>query len=196
MIDQLRVRLCAHLPRRIEPIPGFRASAVLVPLLLRPAGPTLLLIERGEGLAAHAGQIAFPGGKLDPDDADLVSCALREAEEEVALPRGAVEVLGVLDQVPTPSQFVITPVVGLVAEPPALAAQAAEVAAMFEVSLASLADPKHYEHQGVREWMGIRYDMHAYHAGGRTIWGATARVLHQLLGLVDPRERESAAPRS
>ena len=185
MIEALRARLGgAHAPSRIEPpLPGFRASAVLVPVLVRPGGPTLLFIERGGGLAAHAGQIAFPGGKLDPEDSDLVACALREAEEEVALPRGAVEVLGVLDEVPTPSQFVITPVVGLVAAPPALEAQVAEVAAMFEVPLAALADPRHYVHQGVHEWMGIRYEMHAYRAGARMIWGATGRMLHQLLGL-------------
>ncbi len=185
MIDLLRARVAAHVPRRIEPpLAGFRASAVLVPVLVRLEGPTLLFIERGGGLAAHAGQVAFPGGKLDPGDADLVACALREADEEVALPPGAVEVLGVLDEVPTPSQFVITPVVGLVAAPPRLQAHAAEVAAMFEVPLDALADPRCYEHQGVREWMGIRYDMHAYRASGHTIWGATARMLHQLLGIV------------
>jgi len=185
VIDELRARLSAHVPRRIEPaLPGFRASAVLIPILVRLEGPTLLFIERGGGLAAHAGQVAFPGGKLDPEDRDLVACALREADEEVALPPASVEVMGQLDEVPTPSQFVITPVVGLVDAPPPLSGHPAEVAAMFEVPLDALADPRCYENQGVREWMGIRYDMHAYRASGRTIWGATARMLHQLLAIV------------
>jgi 8-oxo-dGTP pyrophosphatase MutT (NUDIX family) len=186
VLPTLRTALAQLSPRRVPgALAGFRQAAVLVPVLLRPDGPSVLLTERAGELRAHAGQIAFPGGKLEADDPDLETCALREAEEEVGLPRTHVELIGRLDEVPTPSMYVITPVVGIVDAPPAWVPQAIEVAAIFEVPIAALREPGVYVHQGTREWAGIRYEMHAYQAGDRLIWGATARVLWQLLALAE-----------
>src|SRR5207245_6296875 len=110
---------------------GFRPAAVLVPLVARAGGLALLLTERTADLPSHAGQVSFPGGKMDAADADAAACALREAEEELGLPAHSAEVLGGLDDVPTPTGFVISPVVGLLATDPPLRPNPAEVAASF-----------------------------------------------------------------
>lgn len=154
-------------------------AAVLVPLVARP-GPTLLLTQRTSHLANHSGQIAFPGGKVDPTDRDVVDAALREAEEEVGLARDYVQVLGTLPVYTTGSAFVVTPVVALVQPGFTLAPNAGEVADVFEVPLSFLLNPANhrrhaFEAQGVRrEWFSMPYQ----EAGiERFIWGATAGML-------------------
>lgn len=166
-------------------------AAVLLPLVERPAGLTVLLTERTQNLSTHSGQVAFPGGKVDPEDSGAVAAALREAEEEVALPRSFVEVIGELPVYVTGTQFIITPVVGLVRPGFALRPNPAEVASAFEVPLAFLMNPAHHQRHRlqwegqVREWFAMPYAEQVQAAAGagepapveRYIWGATAGML-------------------
>jgi len=160
-----------------------RQAAVLVPIVLHsPAqgGPTILLTERTAHLSSHAGQIAFPGGKVDATDADASAAALREAWEEVGLARKYVQVIGQLPVYVTGTAFVVTPVVALVQPGFTLVHQPEEVADAFEVPLAFLMNPAHhrrhaFEWEGVqREWFSMPYtDAHSE----RFVWGATAGIL-------------------
>lgn len=155
-------------------------AAVLVPLVLRPAGLTVLLTERTAHLSTHSGQVAFPGGRSDPTDADAAATALREAWEEVGLAPSQVEVLGSLPDYTTGSGYRVTPVVGLVPPDAGLAPNAAEVAAVFEVPLAWLMQPANHRHhlwqdEGVeRRWISMPYRDGPEE---RYIWGATAAML-------------------
>lgn len=157
-------------------------ASVLVPIVLRPR-PTVLLTQRTGHLSTHSGQIAFPGGKHDPTDVDLVATALREAHEEVGLHSRYVQVLGSLPEYVTGSAFVITPVVALVREGFSLARNTNEVDDVFEVPLEFLMNPANhrwhrFEAQGVRrEWISMPFqDGDAE----RFIWGATAGMLRNL----------------
>lgn len=157
-------------------------AAVLVPIVLREQ-PTVLLTQRSAGLSTHSGQVAFPGGKRDPDDASAEATALREAHEEIGLEARHVEVLGRLPTYVTGSAFVITPVVALVRPPPRYFPNPGEVEALFEVPLSFLLNPAHHERhallwQGVeREWFAMPYQDGAHQ---RYIWGATAGMLRNL----------------
>jgi 8-oxo-dGTP pyrophosphatase MutT (NUDIX family) len=140
LLRAVRTALAARPPRRLA-VPGFRAAAVLVPLLSRPAGPTVLFTRRTELVPHHKGEISFPGGGLEPGE-DAVAAALREAEEEVGLPPSLVEVVGILDDVPSIAGYVVTPVVAAVREAPEVFGAAAfEVLEPFELPLARLLDP-------------------------------------------------------
>jgi 8-oxo-dGTP pyrophosphatase MutT (NUDIX family) len=135
-----RAALAARPPRPIV-VPGFRPAAVLVPLLARPEGPTVLFTRRTESVPHHKGEISFPGGGRAPGE-EAIAAALREADEEVGLAPGGVEVLGTLDDVPSIARYVVTPVVAAIAEPPEVFRPAAfEVSEPFEVPLARLLDP-------------------------------------------------------
>lgn len=170
-------------------------AAVLVPLVLRPQGLSVLLTERTANLSNHSGQVAFPGGRIDAGDADAVHAALRETREEVGLDSGFVDVLGQLPAYVTGTQFIVTPVVALVHTGFALQANPHEVAQAFEVPLAFLMDPAHHHRHrfewdgGVREWFSMPYREPAApadRAGAATpgaehfIWGATAGMLRNL----------------
>ena len=154
-------------------------AAVLVPLVARPE-PTLLLTLRTSHLSSHSGQIAFPGGKVDETDADVVDAALREAEEEVGLTRDFVQVLGTLPIYTTGTAFIITPVVAWVQPGFTLVPNAGEVADVFEVPLSFILNPAHhrrhaFEFEGVRrEWFSMPWQDGATE---RYIWGATAGML-------------------
>lgn len=154
-------------------------AAVLVPIVLRER-PTVLLTERTAHLSTHSGQVAFPGGRADPGDANPAATALREAWEEVGLQARSVEVLGTLPTYVTGSAFIITPVVGLVQPDCALRPNPYEVADVFEVPLDFLLDPSHHERHAF-ERDGIRREWFAmpYQDGDRSryIWGATAGML-------------------
>ena len=183
-LPSLRQAIAAR-PRETFAMDGFRSSAVLVPILVEPAQPDrLIFIVRDPGMRAHAGQVAFPGGARDAGDADLVDTAIREAREELGIEARRDQVLGMLDDVPTPTGFVITPVVASVQGPVELAPSKGEVAEAFLAELARLADPAAHSDAGEREWMGVRYAMHQYTWEPWNIWGATARILHQLLELL------------
>jgi 8-oxo-dGTP pyrophosphatase MutT (NUDIX family) len=166
-----------------------QAAAVLVAIVAREH-PTVLLTLRTEHLSTHSGQIAFPGGKMDASDAAIEDTALREAEEEIGLPRESAEVLGCLPLYETGTAFIVTPVVALVA-PGHLRLQPNphEVADVFEVPLSFLMNPAHHrrhcvEWQGQpRAWFSMPYlqeDAGAAHPLERFIWGATAGMLRNL----------------
>lgn len=158
-------------------------AAVLVPLVMHDI-PSLLLTERGQHLSSHSGQIAFPGGRCDDTDRDVVHTALREAEEEIGLPASHVEVLGTLPVYVTGSAYIVTPVVALVQPGFALQPNPDEVADVFEVPLEFLMDPaNHRRHKalfdgGERQWLSMPWS--GQPPQERYIWGATAGMLRNL----------------
>lgn len=159
--------------------PGPRKpAAVLVGIIERP-DPTILLTQRTSHLPSHAGQIAFPGGKIDAGDASPLAAALREAEEEVGLDRRFVEPIGYLDPYQTTTGFRIVPVVGLVAPDHDLTANPHEVADLFEVPLSFLMNPHNHERHS-REFRGASRQYYAMPFGERYIWGATAGMIRRL----------------
>ena len=161
-------------------------AAVLVPIVMREQ-PTVLLTERTKHLSNHSGQIAFPGGKADKEDADASATALREAEEEIGLDPALVDVLGVLPHYVTGTAFIITPVIALVQPGFALSPNGYEVADVFEVPLEFLMNPSHhrrhaFEWEGVRrEWFSMPYQDKS---AQRFIWGATAGMLRNFYRLL------------
>jgi 8-oxo-dGTP pyrophosphatase MutT (NUDIX family) len=194
--------LAARPPRRVE-VDGFRRAAVLVPVLSRPEGPTLLFTRRTELVTRHRGEISFPGGHVEAGEAP-VQAALREAREEVALDPASVELAGELDERPTVTSYVVSPWVGLVRDPPRrFTGDRREVDEIFEVPLQRLLEPgmprgewwdlddlppgapvrrlddrppEEVDREGrrFRVWF---FDV----APDRIIWGFTARVLKELL---------------
>lgn len=183
-----RARLAARTRREVPPGPLIKA-AVLLPLLDR-GEPYVAFAKRTDRVGHHRGQISFPGGVIDPGDATPLEAALRECEEEVALPRAAVEPLGMLDDTETfATRFVITPFVGLVREPPAWRPDGDEIEKVIEIPLAALMADGCFR---VEEWErdGVRRDVYFFDYRGDTVWGATARILKQFLdvlrGTADP----------
>ena len=161
------------------PSTELRPAAVLVPLIEHADGMSVLLTQRTPHLTAHAGQISFPGGRIEQDDPDEVAAALREAEEEVGLPRDRVTVAGRLDTYLTGTGFEITPIVGIIAPPYPLSIDPFEVAEAFEVPLSYVLDDRN--HQRVeRESAGRRQAFFVLPYQGRNIWGATAGILVNL----------------
>ncbi len=151
-------------------------AAVLVPLVNRPEGLQVLLTQRSAELPDHPGQISFPGGRVEPDDASAAAAALREAAEEVGLPPAQVSVLGHLADYETVTGYRVTPVVGWVEPPFELTPDPVEVADVFEVPLAFLLDPAHQQRH-FRMLGALRRDFWAIPYGDRYIWGATAAML-------------------
>ena len=186
LADRLRARLArtAALPPvvgtddRIEPGARATPAAVLAAIVDRPE-PTLLLTKRDERLRNHPGQVAFPGGRADPTDADAVATALREAHEEIALAPHAVEVLGTDAAYHTGSGFLITPVIGVIAPDLPLRACEIEVADIFEVPLAWLLDPANrVRHEA--EWNGRLHRFWEFPSRPHAIWGVTAALVVNL----------------
>ncbi len=176
----LRERLSQPPPQQLE-LEGNRASAVLIPLLRRPDGPTLLMVRKSAQLRKHAGQVAFPGGALDAGES-ATAAALREAWEEIGLRPERVAIVGALDDERTyVTDFHIRPVVGWVAEPPAeWQLDAGEIDSVMEISLAELlaTEPCSWlEFTALRRtWRIPRWEF----GGDRVVWGASARILHGL----------------
>ena len=158
---------------------GATPAAVLVPIIARPGGFTVLFTRRTTQLKAHSGQVSFPGGRSEPGDPSPQHTALREAQEEIGLPASRVEVLGQLPEYNTRTGFRVTPVVGLIQPPLEVVPDAREVDEVFEVPLAFLLEPANYR----RESRQIGARMASYYViehHGRTIWGATAGMLVNL----------------
>ncbi|MFM9844034.1 MAG: CoA pyrophosphatase [Dongiaceae bacterium] len=167
----------------IEPKRPLTRAAVLVPLVDRQEGLTVLLTKRTDHLHDHAGQVSFPGGRIDEGDADAVAAALREAEEEVGLPRDRVEIVGRLDTYITRTGFEVTPVIGLVDPPPSFAPDPFEVAEVFEVPLAFIAEPGNAQRQS-REFQGRTRYFYVFPWQSQFIWGATAGMLVNLADIL------------
>ncbi len=142
--------------------------------------PRLVLTVRTDQLQAHAGQVAFPGGRSDPGDGDALATALRESEEEIGLDRALVKPLGYLDRFETISGYCITPVVARIAADARLYPAPAEVAEVFEVPLAFLLEPANLRRYTM-EFRGHARPMVEFVHGGHRIWGATAAMLYNLL---------------
>jgi 8-oxo-dGTP pyrophosphatase MutT (NUDIX family) len=182
LVARTRARLPARARRVVPPGPLIRA-AVLVPIVDR-GEPVLVFAQRSDRVGQHAGQISFPGGRIDAGDRDDLHAALREAEEEVGLPPSAVEPLGALDDTETfATQFVITPWVGVVRAPVVWRPDGHEIDTVIEVPVAALLARGCFR---VERWArnGVTRDVYFYDYQGTTIWGATARILKQYLDLV------------
>lgn len=156
-----------------------KPAAVLVPIVARGSSATILLTKRASALRRHAGQVAFPGGRIDPEDESPLAAALREAEEEIGLDRTVVTPIGYLDVYLTHSGYRILPLVALVTPPFALVRNPDEVEEAFEVPMEFLMEPaNHVQETRTRE--GISRVFYAMPYGERKIWGVTAGILHNL----------------
>ncbi len=169
-------------PGRSLNLPGLvlRESAVLVPLFLRAGVPHLLFTKRPSTLRTHAGQISFPGGRRDREDPTPLHTALRETEEELGIDRTGIQVLGLLDEIPTLTEFRIAPFVGVIPGDGRYRPSVEEIDEIIEVPvthLLTLAGPRIEQHP-VR---GKLRDVYYYDYGKHVIWGATARILRDLL---------------
>jgi 8-oxo-dGTP pyrophosphatase MutT (NUDIX family) len=182
-VDELDLaeRLRAALDPSPDPAlgPGDRLAAVLVPLVGGPE-PALIFTRRAAGLSRHPGEIAFPGGLVDEADVGLAEAALREAEEEIGLDRDLPRILGALPAVHTSvSGILVVPFVGMLGERPRLRIDAGEIAEVFDAPVRWLLEveaERTWERPDGRRWTGWVYEVQ-----GRTIWGATARMVHELL---------------
>jgi 8-oxo-dGTP pyrophosphatase MutT (NUDIX family) len=200
-LAELKRRLDAALarrPRRIAARSDLISAAVLVPVTAGPGGaggpagagePHILFSKKSDAVPHHKGQFAFPGGIVEPRDGSRIETALREAWEEIRLPADAVEVLGLLDDTETrATQFVITPVVGIVTRPVAFQPDGREIERVIEVPLRTLRDPGIFRTE-LWERGGEEHQVHFYDVSVEdVIWGATARILKQFLDIVDGRE--------
>lgn len=162
--------------------PQHRRACVLIPLIRNGAGWSILFTKRSENLASHSGQIAFPGGSVEPDES-LEDAAIREAEEEVGIPRAQVELIGRLDDVITHSGFLVAPFVGVIHENVDYVIQEAEVVEVFEVPIEALLDVRNPEVRYV-PFRRKEYPAYFYHHGRHEIWGLTGRMLKAFLDLV------------
>lgn len=154
-------------------------AAVLIPIVSRREGPSVLLTQRSAGLRTHSAQIAFPGGRVDAVDGSPLITALRETEEEIGLSRERIQTLGFLDAYLTGTGYRIVPVVALVEPPFSLTLNAHEVDDTFETPLSFLLDPANHRREG-REWKGLYRTYYAMPFGDRYIWGATAGMIRNL----------------
>ncbi|SEL84490.1 CoA pyrophosphatase [Halomonas daqiaonensis] len=177
MLENLRERLQAHRPRRV----GLRLpeAAVLLPIVDR-SEPTLLFTRRADHLNTHRGQVAFPGGKREPQDADLLATALRESLEEIALPPERVELLGRLSDVVSLHGLRVTPWVGLIPPDLPLVPDPNELDTIFEVPLSHFLEDQR-THTDVIRVDGRDYYVPSYHTDGHVIWGLSAMMLVELL---------------
>lgn len=172
---------------------GHRSAGVLLLLDVRDPRIPLLFLERSAHLRHHAGQIGFPGGVDEDADASIVDTALREAREEAGIPADAVEVIGLLPPFMTAtSDRWLTPVVGLQRNAIALTPDPGEVARLFTLSLADLADAPHSVRRLERD--GLSRDVHFYEVGSNTVWGVTAAIVSELLERIE-RVRGGAVQR-
>jgi 8-oxo-dGTP pyrophosphatase MutT (NUDIX family) len=184
VFSQLRQQLEAAPPKRLgSPLRSLRESAVLVPLFLLENELHTLFTKRPDSLRHHGGQISFPGGIREPTDASPLQTALRETQEEIGLPADRVVVLGALDEVQTITQFSILPFVGEIPSHFLYQIQLREVEAVIEAPVRRLLDPAIHRVER-RRVMNEEHEIYFYEYGPHLIWGATARILRNLLELL------------
>ncbi|MBF9029425.1 CoA pyrophosphatase [Rhodobacterales bacterium HKCCE3408] len=196
-IDAARVRAALDRPARptsdydLNPdvsLPAgrkLRPAAVLIAVDEAGARPSVILTKRASHLKHHPGQIALPGGKIDPDDDGPVAAALREAREEIGLPDGAAEILGELDSHETVTSYSVTPILARIATPFDTVPEPGEVDEVFRVPLSFLMTPANYRIER-RRWRGVWRQFYVVPWGPYYIWGATARILKALADRVEP----------
>ena len=153
-----------------------KPAGVLVPIMERAEGMTVLLTQRSPDLKHHAGQASFPGGRMEPHDTDVRVTALRETHEEVGIAPDHIDVIGYLQAMPTITGFAVTPVVGLVRDPVELTIDRTEVDYTFEIPLDFLLDERN-DRLVEREWEGRRFCLREFHFDRERVWGATAYMI-------------------
>jgi len=173
--------------REESALPNDKPAAVLVPIVDRTGGLTVLFTQRTTHLKAHAGQVSFPGGRAEPGDASAEFTALREAQEEIGLPPARVEVIGSLPDYHTRTGYVVTPIIGVLSPPLELVPDPQEVAEIFEVPLAFLLDPANHR-RASRVWQGRTVQFYEMPFENRYIWGATAGMIVNLYRHLAPEE--------
>lgn len=182
-MERLRLRLAERASRRLS-FAEHRPAAVAV-LLRDIAGHThVTLTQRSPMLRAYSGQIAFPGGVRDPDDASPIATALRESKEEIGVDPAWVRILGLMDDEITSTGFIITPVVAELVALPRYMPNPAEVAQVFEAPVTAFSDPSIAEYLGERTVQGVHYRVRAYPYLEHRVQGITARILEQLSELI------------
>lgn len=189
-------RFFGRLRRALSPVagaeplpPGLRSAGVLVPLRTAGGEVSVVLAQRTERVPHHKGQVCFPGGSRDPGDRDLLATALRESEEELGIRPGDVTLLGSMDPVPTVTGFFIKPFVARIPDDARFLLNEFEVAEVFDAPLSVFADFPRYR-AAETTFLGKPYTVYFLDYGKRTIWGATARILHRLgeLAVTLPRQ--------
>lgn len=190
MVEALRRLLAMRTGKHSDRL-GLTPSAVLVPVQVADAGLSLLYTKRSESLNQHRGQISFPGGKWSPEDASLRATALREAQEEIGLDPGDIEVLGELDEVWTPTGFTIRPYVGLIRAPYPYRVNPAEIDRLIEVPWDAL--PQRPEAFGcqVKIVQGEPLEICHFTVNADLIWGATARITRNLMAVLSASDLSS-----
>jgi len=162
-----------------QPITDFKPAAVLAPIVRRPTGLTMLLTQRANHMPTHAGQVAFPGGRIEPHDDGPIAAALRETMEEVGLSADYITPLGGFGAFRTGTQYRIVPVVGLVEPGFTLTPDPSEVDVVFETPISFLMDAANHELHS-REWKGVMREYYAMPWNDRYIWGVTAGMIRAL----------------
>jgi 8-oxo-dGTP pyrophosphatase MutT (NUDIX family) len=158
---------------------GLKPAGVLIPIIEREAGLSVLLTQRSSELRLHAGQVSFPGGRMEEADSDIMVTALREAHEEVGIHPDRVEIAGYLDPSPTVTGYTVTPVVGIIGPQVSITVDPREVEAAFEVPLDFLLNEQNQAYS-TREFEGVQLTIVEFNFAGQRIWGATATMLVQL----------------
>jgi len=169
--------------RRVIEHPPFSHAAVLVPLFKKVEACHLLFTKRSEQVKNHKGEISFPGGVVDEEDKELIGTALREAFEEIGLKETDVQIIGVLDDIVTTTEFIVTPIVGLFPYPYPFKISEVEIAELIEVPLSFLLVEDNLSKREMFQG-GQKEIIYFYQYGQHTIWGATARILKQFLDLI------------
>ena len=181
-INQIREILSSR-KRRVIEHPPFSHAAVLVPLFRKGEDCHLLFTKRSDQVKYHKGEISFPGGVVDEEDSELERTALREAFEEIGLKEDDVQIIGILDDIVTITEFIVTPIVGLFPYPYPFKVSEVEIAELIEVPLGSLLDEDSFSEREIFRG-GQKEIVYAYQYGKYIIWGATARILKQFLDLI------------
>jgi 8-oxo-dGTP pyrophosphatase MutT (NUDIX family) len=175
--------------RRVIEHPPFSHAAVLVPLFQKEEECHLLFTKRSDEVKYHKGEISFPGGVVDEEDRELINTALREAHEEIGLKESDIQVIGLLDDIVTITEFIVTPIVGLFPYPYPFKVSEVEIAELIEVPLSFLLNKECLSERTILRG-GQNEVVYAYQYGEHIIWGATARILNQFLDLISS-ERKS-----